>query len=316
MLLVAKQLATARVLASQLNHKVKNTLASVLAGLQALENVHDLSSDDKHVLSLLMDEVRSLNRWMQGALDSVRTDATPFRRISVDCLLAGCMESLGELIRERGVAVQMVPSSGALQVVVDQQAMVRGLSNLVRNAVEASDSGTEVQIGWSILEETKSEKLFPGFVGQVATIYGKDRGAGLPGHIPLEKLFEPFVTTGRSKIGMGLAMAQYIVELHGGVVQLHPRSGGGTRFDVLMPLTQPPACWDPCTIASCLLSYCDLHCGTCKIKAQGAPAPCWAVKGEAYRKKEGVWPRECSACPLFRKHHLPVFVTTEKIVKG
>ena len=147
-------------------------------------------------------------------------------------------------------------------------------------------------------------------------IYGKDRGAGLPGHIPVEKLFEPFITTRRSKLGIGLAMTRHIVELHGGVVQLHPRSGGGTRFAGLIPLTQPPACWDPCTMASCILPYCDLHCGTCEIKAQGAPAPCWAVKGGAYRKKEGVWPRECCACPLFRMHHLPAFVTAEKIGKG
>jgi nitrogen-specific signal transduction histidine kinase len=94
MVLMAKQLATASAVASLLNHEIKNALASVLAGLQALEKGTDLSADDNYVLSLLMDEVRSLNSRIQGLLSSVRTDATPFGRIGADRLLAGCLESL------------------------------------------------------------------------------------------------------------------------------------------------------------------------------------------------------------------------------
>jgi signal transduction histidine kinase len=63
-----------------------------------------------------------------------------------------------------------------------------------------------------------------------------DRGSGLPDEIA-EHLFEPFRTTKRSGMGLGLSICRSIVEAHGGKLQYQPNSGGGSIFRITLPAT-------------------------------------------------------------------------------
>jgi two-component system, LuxR family, sensor histidine kinase DctS len=61
-----------------------------------------------------------------------------------------------------------------------------------------------------------------------------DRGHGIPADIA-GRVFQPFVTTKREGMGMGLNICRSIVELHKGRLWFEPRDGGGTRFVVVLP---------------------------------------------------------------------------------
>jgi two-component system sensor histidine kinase HydH len=62
----------------------------------------------------------------------------------------------------------------------------------------------------------------------------EDRGPGIRPEIR-ERLFHPFVTGRPGGVGLGLALAQRVVVLHGGRIRLEDREGGGTRAVLFFP---------------------------------------------------------------------------------
>jgi signal transduction histidine kinase len=63
----------------------------------------------------------------------------------------------------------------------------------------------------------------------------KDSGPGISNEI-LTHLFEPFMTTKTSGLGLGLSITYGIVQRHGGQIQVENQPGEGATFSILLPL--------------------------------------------------------------------------------
>ena len=61
-----------------------------------------------------------------------------------------------------------------------------------------------------------------------------DTGAGIAPEIGAQ-LFQPFVTTKRQGMGVGLSISRTIIEAHGGSISARPNTGGGTVFSFTLP---------------------------------------------------------------------------------
>ncbi len=306
--LLGRQLATVSALTTTLSHGIKNHMAGIQAAIEVLESGANLSSDDRFVLTLLADEVRSLSKTIRELVDTVRIDIGAFESIGVDLLIQGSAESLKEVILERDITVDVAPGPECVEVTVDRRAMEQSLANVLRNALEASGKGARVSVGWSVMEKQEQERLFPAFTGRVLSIYGEDEGVGLPSDLSVADLFRPLTTTNESKVGLGLPVARHIVELHGGILQLSAIPSGGARFEILLPLPgRPLRCWDQRSVEICALDYCEFRCEGCETRSNRILAPCWAVKGQEYVRKEGLWPPKCLSCPLLQTHFLHLF---------
>jgi two-component system sensor histidine kinase HydH len=62
-----------------------------------------------------------------------------------------------------------------------------------------------------------------------------DSGGGIPEE-NLARIFEPYFTTKADGSGLGLTIARRIVEVHGGAIRARSEHGGGTRFEISVPL--------------------------------------------------------------------------------
>ena len=108
---------------------------------------------------------------------------------------------------------------------VDAHKFQQVLDNLISNAIKYSQPQTEVEVG--IKKESDS----------AITIYVKDQGQGIP-EDELEDLFVPFAkissepTAGEKSTGLGLAIAQKIIEAHGGDIEVESEAGTGSTFYV------------------------------------------------------------------------------------
>jgi signal transduction histidine kinase len=95
------------------------------------------------------------------------------------------------------------------------------LLNLVLNAIEAMPSGGRLTLGAAAS-------------GSALTFTVTDTGSGIPPEL-LPRVFEPYVTTKTKGLGLGLAIARRIVEVHGGRIEAESGAGQGARFRVTLP---------------------------------------------------------------------------------
>ena len=108
---------------------------------------------------------------------------------------------------------------------VDRTQIQQVIVNLIRNAIEAMADSERRDL---ILTATRSD-------GVTIGIAVADSGPGIPGDVA-SRLFQPFVTTKRQNMGLGLSICRSIVEAHGGQLWHEPNASGGTVFWFTVPI--------------------------------------------------------------------------------
>jgi two-component system sensor kinase FixL len=120
--------------------------------------------------------------------------------------------------KDRGVRTQFHFDRGKDLVLADKVQVQQVLLNLIRNGIDAmSDS------------ETRYLTISASSADGVVTVSVADTGSGI-GPDMMKQLFQPFVTTKREGMGVGLSICRTIVEAHGGKIWAEPNPGGGTIF--------------------------------------------------------------------------------------
>jgi len=129
--------------------------------------------------------------------------------------------------REQGVRVSLRCERDLPDIVVDKIQIQQVTLNLIRNAIEAMEttSRRELIIGVSRRDE-------------LAFFFVADTGTGISPEIA-RQLFQPFVTSKASGMGVGLSICRTIIEAHGGRITARANDGGGTVFEFTLPFTEP-----------------------------------------------------------------------------
>lgn len=108
-------------------------------------------------------------------------------------------------------------------MIVDPVQIQQVVLNLVRNAIEAMEASPHRDL----MISTRPE-------GNDIEIRVADTGPGIAKEIA-DRLFQPFATTKKTGMGLGLSICREIVEAHHGRLTVLPRSGGGTVFCLTLP---------------------------------------------------------------------------------
>jgi two-component system sensor histidine kinase CpxA len=116
-------------------------------------------------------------------------------------------------------------------VLGDGELLRSALDNVVRNAVRYTAEGTAVEVSLSWLVDGK---------GRSASVRVKDHGPGIPEDM-LKEIFRPFFRIGEARdrksggVGLGLAIAEQAVRLHGGRISARNVSEGGLVVEIVLP---------------------------------------------------------------------------------
>jgi two-component system sensor kinase FixL len=119
--------------------------------------------------------------------------------------------------------------------------------NLVRNACEAMEGNRDGNKALSVTTMHGD--------GQTVQVVVSDTGPGIPAE-RLESVFEPFLTTKESGLGMGLAICRKIAAVHGGVLSAQSQQGQGATFRLVLPALPgdrdfaPGSTWHHATFSS------------------------------------------------------------------
>lgn len=216
-----------RQLVAWASHDLRTPLASINAMLEALEDglvplEQYLPSlrDRVHVLSRLVDDLFELARIDAGALTIDLQDAR------LDRVVAGCLRGFDAQARVQQVSLEARLSEPLPAVRCAPDKVERVLLNLLTNALHYTPSDGAIAVS------VRAEK----YEVEIAV---EDTGSGIePGNE--RRMFDRFwrADTSRSSdgAGLGLAIAQGLVEAQGGRIWAENRPGGGTRVAFVLPV--------------------------------------------------------------------------------
>ncbi len=120
---------------------------------------------------------------------------------------------------QAGIRCEVNLSDGLPKVSVNQIQIQQVAFNLIRNSLEAMAHCEQRQL---TIKTSLDESA-------AVTVTVSDTGRGIPPEVE-KRLFEPFVTTKKDGLGLGLSISHGIIEAHGGRLWSEPNPGGGTKF--------------------------------------------------------------------------------------
>jgi two-component system sensor histidine kinase HydH len=225
-LLEEEKLAAVGRLSSAIAHEIRNPVAMISSSLSMADENGVSDAGRKEMLDIATKEVKRLEKLTADFLDYARPQLLePADNCASDTLLY-VASACKAYASETGVRLDVdVPPN--LNIRMDAGKVQQALLNLVKNAIEASES-----------EQTVTLR---GLLTDKGTVWLEVHNAGPP--IPKEALlqiFEPFFTTKREGTGLGLAIARSIARAHGGDLFLRVNEPGRVCFTLELPVTVQP----------------------------------------------------------------------------
>jgi signal transduction histidine kinase len=219
-LLRSEKLAVTGMLAARVAHDVRNPLSSIKMQAQLLRPRLDGTAASQESLQAILRDIDQVEWVVKGLLELARPGELKTRPANVNEVLDEVLRQVTAQFRHRKIAIESrLGEVPALPLDVDR--FKQALLNLLINGADAMPSGGR------LLVETCA--------GPAAVRLDIcDEGPGIdPGIRP--RLFDPFMSTKREGVGLGLVNTKSIVERHGGTIELLPREPRGTCARITLP---------------------------------------------------------------------------------
>ncbi|QDU19416.1 sensor histidine kinase [Urbifossiella limnaea] len=217
----AEQLALVGQMAAGVAHEVRNPLMAIKLLVQAAADPHRAAPFRPRDLAVIEGEIVRLEGIVSGFLDFARPPAPDKQVVDLAPVVTGAVAAFRGRADLQKVALVVDVSAAAPAVHADPNQLRQVLHNLVGNALDAQPGGGEVRVTAAA-------------AGGDVEVRVEDRGGGPPADLG-ERIFDPFVSTKPTGVGLGLSICRRIVESHGGAIRAVARPGGGAVFTVRLP---------------------------------------------------------------------------------
>jgi PAS domain S-box-containing protein len=218
----AEQMAAIGQVAAGVAHELRNPLTSIKGLVQVNLREADARGLPAEDLRVIEHEVRRMERTLQTFLDFARPPRPDRRRLDLTDVVDRVIALVGGRAKKQGVALRFLRSDEPAWADGDQDQLQQLVLNLVLNALDAMPNGGAVEID-----------LRPPRDGHVELLV-RDTGPGIAPHI-LPKVFETFVSSKETGLGLGLPVSRRIAEDHSGSLTAYNLPAGGACFALRLP---------------------------------------------------------------------------------
>ncbi len=224
----SSKLAALGEMSAAVSHELNQPLAAMktyLAGARLLlkRNRPDEALSSFQRIDDLIERMGAITRQLKSY---ARKGGDAFSPVNMGEALASALSMMAPQLKDRKLRITRALPSEPVQVMGDRVRIEQVMVNLLRNALDATQS----------VDEPEIEIILA--AGETATFTVRDNGHGIE---ELDELFEPFYTTKKpgEGVGLGLAISSGIVKDLGGRLMARNAEGGGAVFEMQLPILTP-----------------------------------------------------------------------------
>lgn len=211
-----------REMAKQVAHEIKNPLTPMRLTVQSFER--KFNPEDKDIKKKLAEYSKTLIQQID-VMSSIASAFSDFakmpsqkkEKIDVVKVVRLALEIFSEKY------ITYLPEENELFANLDKTQLIRIVTNLVKNAIQACENEENPLIEVKVASEKSNVKIIV-----------SDNGKGIPDDVK-NLIFEPKFTTKTSGMGLGLPMIKNIIEAYEGSISFTSKIGIGTVFTVILP---------------------------------------------------------------------------------
>jgi PAS domain S-box-containing protein len=215
-----------------LSHELRNPLAPIRNSIVLLDRAPPGSAPAARARAVLQRQTEHLARLVDDLLDVTRVARGKVQldraRLDLREVVRQTCEDNHSLLDQARIHLQLDEPSAPVWVDADATRIAQVVGNLLQNAAKFTPAGGRVEVAVARR-------------GELAAFTVRDSGVGIePGDV--DRLFEPFsqarqdLARTRGGLGLGLALARGLVQLHGGRITASSAGRGkGTAFEVTLP---------------------------------------------------------------------------------
>jgi hypothetical protein len=222
----SEKLAATGRMAARIAHEINNPLGGIKNSFLLLRDIMDKAHPHYEYAALVEKEIDRIAGIVRKMFDVYRPDGEGVTEVSIEEIVRDVAAILESTCRASQVELRLEMPESPIKATLPGGYVNQVLFNLIRNSIEASESGDAVNVS-------------AGLEGDVAVIRVRDEGRGIPDEIE-ERVFEPFFTTkdvsGLNGLGLGLSVSKGMVEAMGGSIAFESKPAQGTTFTVTLPI--------------------------------------------------------------------------------
>lgn len=221
----AEHLATLGELAAGLAHEIRNPLAGIAGVVDIMGRELPPNSSSRAVIGDVHREVLRIQTILNDLLSYARPRLPDFHPADLNTTVEQAVVLARQQVMTKPIKVLFEPSTALPPVDHDPALIQQVVLNIILNGIQAISGNGQVAL--AVLQNHD---------GAAITI--SDTGRGISAEA-LPRIFKPFFTTRTEGTGLGLSLANGIVQSHGGRIDVSSTVGKGTTFKISLPFTRP-----------------------------------------------------------------------------
>jgi len=227
----AERLAALGQLSAGLAHEIRNPLGVIKGSADMLNR--KVSGSDPLIAELagyISSEVNRLNALVVRFLDFARPSKVELRPEPITEIVDRALDAATASVPNSGAKIRRNYATGLPEIPVDPQLCEQVFVNLITNALQAMQA--QEKLPEKTLRLSIAPEVAHGESGLGVVI--EDTGPGVPPELR-EQIFNPFFTSKKDGVGLGLSIVAKIIDDHRGTIRLEENSPHGARFHVFFP---------------------------------------------------------------------------------